>query len=324
MEHIAMKISESVLALIGNTPLVKIKKPPGNPTANVLVKLEYLNPSGSLKDRIALKMIDDAEDEGHLKPGYTILESSTGNTGIALSFVGKLKGYQVIIYETTPGKVGAEKRKIMAGYGAEVRSIPPEELASLKEKSVSGAEVELPGRMMCLELEKANPTYWWARQFSNRSNVTAHHETAKEILEQTDGKVDAFIASIGTGGTLKGVAEVLKAENPDVRIIGVQPASSAIPMIPGQPYPTSETTGGIVTDMLSAPGLINEVVKVSDRDAVDMIIKLRKQDGLFAGVSSGANVLVALREAERLGSGNVVTVLCDSADRYFSEEHFVT
>jgi len=319
-----MKISNNVLELIGNTPMVKLCKLSGNAGINVIVKLEYLNPSGSLKDRIALKMIEDAEKEGLLKPGYTILESSTGNTGIALSFVGKLKGYRVIIFETTPGKVGAEKRKIMGNYGAEVRSIPLAELESLKEKSVSGAEVERPGRMKCLELEKANPTYWWARQFSNRSNATAHHETAREILEQTDGKIDVFVASIGTGGTLMGVAEVLKTEIKDVRIIGIQPASSTIPMIPGEPYPSSETTGGIVSEMLARPGLIDEVVKVADREAVEMIGTIRKEEGIFAGVSSGANVLVALREATRMGAGNVVTVLPDSADRYFSEERYVT
>ncbi len=304
--------------------MVKLSRLSVGSGINVLVKLEYLNPSGSLKDRIALKMIEDAEKEGRLKPGYTILESSTGNTGIALSFVGKLKGYKVIIYETTPGKVGAEKRKIMENYGAEVRSIPPAELESLKEKSVSGAEVERPGRMKCLELEKANPTYWWARQFSNRSNVTAHHETAREILEQTDGKIDAFVASIGTGGTLMGVAEVLKAEIKDVRIIGIQPASSTIPMISGKPYPSSETTGGIVSEMLARPGLIDEVVKVADREAVEMIGNMRKEEGIFAGVSSGANVLVALREATGMGAGNVVTILPDSADRYFSEQRYVT
>lgn len=319
-----MKISNSVLELIGNTPMLKISRLWGNGDINVLAKLEYLNPSGSIKDRIALEMIEDAEKRGRLKSGYTILESSTGNTGIALSFVGNLKGYKVMIFETTPGKVGAEKKRIMENYGAEIFSIPPEELESLKEKSVSGAEVERPGRIKCLELEKANPSYWWARQFSNRSNVTAHHKTAREILEQINGKVDVFVASIGTGGTLMGVAEVLKAENPEVRIVGIQPASSTIAMIPGKPYPSSETTGGIVTEMLARAGLIDEVVKVADRDAVQMVQNLRKEEGIFAGVSSGANVLVALQEAKRLGSGNVITVLPDNADRYFSEERYVT
>lgn len=319
-----MKIAESVLQAIGHTPMVKLGKMAEGIKANVLVKLEYVNPSGSLKDRIALKMILDAEEKGLLKPGYVILESSTGNTGIAFSFVGCLKGYQVIIYETTPGKIGAEKKKIMRSYGAEVRSLPPEELKRLREKSVAGAEVERPGRLKCLELERAHSNFWWARQFSNPANVMAHHETGKEILDQTDGKFDVFVASIGTGGTLKGIAEVLKEVNPKVRIVGIQPASSKIPMIPGQPYPQSETTGGIVAEMLQSKDLIDEVLRVTDEEAVEMTHRLWQEEGLFAGVSSGANVLVALQEGKKLGGGNVVTLLPDSGDRYFTEEHYVT
>lgn len=315
--------AESILDVIGHTPLVKLGRLGETVRANIFIKLEYLNPSGSLKDRIALKMIQDAEERGDLKPGYTILESSTGNTGIALSFVGGLKGYKVIIYETTPGKIGAEKRKIMRSYGADVRSLPPEELQRMKEKSVAGAEVERPGRQMCLELEKSHPDYWWARQFSNISNVRAHHETGREILEQTNGKVDVFVASIGTGGTLKGVAEVLKAANPKLRIVGIQPASSKISMIPGQLYPRSETDGGIITDMLQVKNLTDEIVRVSDEEAVAMTHALWRE-GMFAGVSSGANVLAALREAKGFAGGNVVTVLPDSGDRYFTEEHYVT
>lgn len=314
---------KSVLDVIGHTPLVKLGRLAENVQANCFVKLEYLNPSGSLKDRIALKMIQEAEEKGHLKPGYTILESSTGNTGIALSFVGSLKGYKVIIYETTPGKIGAEKRKIMRDYGAEVHSLPPEELERMREKSVAGAEVERPGRLKCLELERAHPTFWWARQFSNPANVLAHHETGKEVLEQTKGKVDVFVASVGTGGTLKGVAEALKEVNPKVRIVGIQPASSKIFMVPGQPYPRSETDGGIIAEMLSTENLIDEVVRVSDEEAVNMTHQLWRE-GFFAGVSSGANVLVALREGKKSAGANIVTVLPDSADRYFTEEHYVT
>ncbi len=315
--------ARSVLDLIGNTPMVKLGRLAQGIRADIWVKPEYVNPSGSLKDRIALKMIQDAEEKGDLKPGGTILESSTGNTGIALSFVGCLKGYRVIIYETTPGKIGAEKRKIMRSYGADVRSLPPEELEKMREKSVAGAEVERPGRLKCLELERENPGFWWARQFSNPGNVLAHRGTGREILAQTDGKIDVFVASVGTGGTLKGIAEVLKEANRGVRIVGIQPASSKIPMIPGQPYPQSETSGGIIADMLRAKNLIDEVVPVSDEEAVAMTHRLWKE-GFFAGVSSGANVLVALREGGRLGAGNVVTLLPDSGDRYFTEEHYVT
>jgi cysteine synthase A len=315
--------AKNILQMIGHTPLIKMGRLAEGLKANIFVKPEYVNPSGSLKDRIALKMIEDAEQKGFLKPGCTILESSTGNTGIAISFVGGIKGYKVIIYETTPGKIGEEKRKIMRGYGADVRSLPPEELAKMKEKSVAGAEVEKPGRQLCLELERSNPGYWWARQFSNPANVLAHHETGREILEQTDGKVDVFVASIGTGGTLKGIAEVLKKDNPNVRIIGIQPASSSRRIVPGQPYPRSEVDGGIIADMVQQPNLVDAVEMVTDEEAVAMTHSLWKE-GFFAGVSSGANVLVALREARRMEGANIVTVLADSGDRYFTEEHFVT
>ena len=205
--------------------------------SEILVKLEYMNPSGSLKDRIAVTMIEQAEKEGKIKPGYTIIESSTGNTGFGLSSVGKLKGYKVCIYETMPGKAGAEKQKMMHNVGAEVRLMEPKDLQGLKERSVAGSEVELPGRMLCLEDERANPDkIWWARQFANRANVDAHHVTAKEILEQTDGKVDVFIQSIGTGGSLMGVAEVLKKECKNVKVIGIQPASSKELWHPGHGF----------------------------------------------------------------------------------------
>ncbi len=315
--------TKSILDTIGQTPLIKIDQLAKGVKANLFVKPEYMNPSGSIKDRIALKMIEEAEEKGWLKPGYTILESSTGNTGIALSFVGCLKGYRVVIYETTPGKIGEEKRKIMRGYGAEVRSLPPEDLVKMKEKSVAGAEVEKPGRQMCLNLEKAHSDHWWARQFSNPANVQAQQDTGTEILEQTGGKVDIFIASIGTGGTLAGVAEILKRENPGVRVVGVQPASSQKKIVPGQPYPRTEVDGGIIAEMVQVPNLVDEVVMVGDSEAVNMTHRLRKE-GFFAGVSSGANVLVALREAEKYEGANIVTVLCDSADRYFTEEHYVT
>jgi len=320
-----MRLAENILELIGNTPIVRINKLARNTQANVFAKLEYLNPSGSLKDRIALHMIEQAEKDGSLKPGYTIVESSTGNTGTALSFVGVLKGYKVVIYETRPRSMGEEKAKLMRNYGAEVRLITPKEMEELKESSVAGAEIELPGRRICLDLERSQPNVWWARQFSNPYNTKAHNETGREILSQLKGKVDAFVASIGTGGTLMGIAEVLREAVPNVRIVGIQPASSKVTMIPGKPYPRSEIQGGIISDMTERTGLIDEIVRVSDEDAVNMTRRLWKEEGLFAGVSSGANVLVALREAKRLGKNmTVVTILPDSGDRYFTEEHYVT
>lgn len=320
-----MTFVNNVLELIGKTPMVKLSKITRGLNSDIFVKLEYLNPTGSLKDRIALRMVEQAEKEGVLRPGRTIVESSTGNTGTSLSFVGTMKGYKVVIFETTPGKMGEEKMKIMRNFGAEVRRITPKEMEDLKERSVAGAEIELPGRRICLDLEKARSDVWWARQFSNPQNVKAHNETAREIVSQIDGKIDAFTASIGTGGTLMGIAEVLKKEFPHIMIVGIQPASSRIKMTPGMSYPKSEIEGGIVSNMLSRANLIDEIVQISDEDAINMTRRLWREEGLFAGVSSGANVLVALEQARKLGKGaKVVTILPDSGDRYLTTEHYVT
>ena len=319
-----MKTVDSVLQLIGNTPLVKLNKVTSGVKAEIWAKPEYLNPKGSIKDRVALRIIQDAERQGVLKPGYTIVESSTGNTGTSLSFIGTLKSYRVVIYETTPGKMGQEKKNLMMGYGAEVRTISPEEFEDLR-MGVPGAEIELPGRRICLALEKKDPDVWWARQFANPSNVEAQKDTGKEILEQTGGKIEAFVASIGTGGTLMGVAEVLKEKNRKTRVVGAIPPGSKKGMKPGKPYPVSEIEGGIIAEMLMKPGLIDEVVTITDEEAVEMTERLWREEGVFAGVSSGANVVAALRIAEELDRGQrVVTVMHDSGDRYLTMKHYVT
>ncbi len=319
------KIHDSILEVIGNTPIVRLNRIGKGLDAEILLKLEYLNPSGSLKDRIALEMIEQAERSGNLKPGDTIVESSTGNTGTALSFVGTMKGYHVVIYETMPGKAGAEKTRMMTNVGAEVRLMEPAELAALKERSIAGAEVELPGRQLCLEDEKTKPNIWWARQFSNEYNVRAHHITAREILDQTDRQLAVFVNSIGTGGSLAGVAETLKQELPDVRVVGIQPDSSRDTLKPGMDYPATEVKGGIISIMLKKPGLIDDVVRITDQDAREMAHRLWKEEGIFAGVSTGANVLVALEEAKKLsGKKRVITLACDSMGRYLTEERYVT
>ena len=318
-----MRVVNSIIDLIGNTPLVKLHKITNDEVAEVYVKIEYMNPTGSIKDRVALRMIEGAEKEGILKKDSIIVESSTGNTGTSLSFIGSLKGYKVEIYETTPGKMGTEKRKLMTNFGAKVRSLTPKELENL-EGGVPGAEVELPGRKICLQLEKNDTKIWWARQFSNPDNVEAQRYTGLEILDQVDS-VDGYVAAIGTGGTLMGVAEVLKKANPDVKVMGIQPAGSKVKMTPGVAYPRSDVEGGIVSDMLERPGLIDDVVQVGDKEAVEMTHRLWREEGLFCGISGGANVLVALRLAKELGKGKkVVTILPDSGDRYLTEEHFVT
>jgi len=317
-----LKVVNSVLDLIGGTPMVRLRSIPREGDAEVHVKLEYLNPSGSLKDRIALEMIRRAEAEGKLKPGYTIVEASTGNTGIALSFVGTRLGYRVSIY--MPEGMTPERIRIMESYGAEVHQLKFEESA---EKSVAGAEVEIPTRQKCLEIERSTPKVWWARQFSNPANTAAHIKTGREILKQMDGKVDAFAASVGTGGTLMGIARSLRAELPEVRIVAVEPTSATYPLLSGYrkvPGASDDVSGGIIAELLDS-GLVDEVVQVTNDDAVAMADRLVREEGLFAGVSAGANVHVAQRLAKLLGRGKrVVTVLPDSMDRYLTEKKYTT
>jgi cysteine synthase A len=321
---LGMNVVGSVIDLIGNTPLVRLGRVAEGAGAEIYAKLEYLNPTGSIKDRVALRTIEGAEEDGSLKPGYTIVEASTGNTGTSLSLVGALKGYRVVIYETTPGKMGAEKRKLMSNYGAKVRDLTQEDLEALSG-GAPGFEVSLPGRRMCLKLERERPRIWWTRQFSNPYNVEAQNWTGREILEQLGGRVDGYAAAIGTGGTLMGVAEVLKEANPATRVVGIQPTGSGRRLVLGIPYPRSEVDGGIISEMLERPGLIDEVVEVGDDEAVEMTHRLWRTEGLFCGISGGANVLVALSLARELGEGRrVVTVLSDSGDRYMTEERFVT
>jgi cysteine synthase A len=318
-----LKVVDSVLSLIGNTPMVRLQSIPTEGMADVFVKLEYMNPSGSLKDRIAVEMICQAEAEGKLKPGYTIIEASTGNTGTALSFVGGYLGYRVAVY--MPEGMTPERIRLMESYGAEVHQLKLE--SSSKDRSVAGAEVEMGPRLNCLELERTRPNTWWARQFSNPANTSAHVKTGEEILRQMEGNVDAFVASIGTGGTLYGIAKALKEALPGVKILGAEPASARYSINEGHtrvPGFGDEVTGGIIEEMMGS-GLIDEVLKVSNEEAVAMSDRLVREEGLFCGVSSGANVHVALKVAEELGAGkHVTTLLPDSRDRYLTEKKYTT
>jgi cysteine synthase A len=286
------------------------------------VKAEYLNPSGSLKDRIALQMILDAEKKGKLKPGYTIVEASTGNTGIALSFVGNQLGYNVEIY--MPEGMTRERISIMQSYGAKVFEL---DMDHGEEGSVAGAEVEIDTRLRCLEEERSRTDVWWARQFSNESNTKAHIKTGEEILSQLNSKVGAFVASIGVGGTLFGVAKALKNANPDVMIIGAEPASAKHPLSEGfsrVPGASNEVTGGIIEEMINS-GLVDRIVKISNDDAVRMAERLVREEGLFCGMSSGANVFLANKIAKEMPEvDSVVTVLPDHGDRYLSDKKYTT
>ena len=317
-----MKAVDSVLDLIGDTPLVKLDKITGKRSADVYVKCEYFNPSGSIKDRIAMEMIREAENEGKLGPGYTIIEASTGNTGTALSFVGTLLGYRVAIY--MPEGMTPERIRLMESYGADVHELNGDADSG---SGVAGAEVEIGTRMACYEIERSQPKTWWARQFSNPANTRAHLTTGREILEQMDGRVDAFVASIGTGGTLYGIAKVLKEELPEVRIVGAEPAGGRFPLSDGHrrvPGFGDEVTGGIIEEMMES-GLIDEVVSVDNDDAAAMHERLVREEGIFCGVSSGANVHLALQVADELGPGKrVATILHDSGDRYFTVKKYTT
>jgi cysteine synthase A len=314
-----MKTIRNIVDLIGNTPIKKLEAIESNAGFNLWAKLEHLNPSGSLKDRMALAMIEDAEKNGVLKEGYTIIESSSGNTAIALSFVGGIKGYQRIIF--MPEIMASEKVEMIKRYGAEIKLVKTGQ--DVKDTSVHGSYVEVPGRMMCKEMEEHTPKVWWARQFSNPANYRAHMKLGEEILDQLGNKIDAFVASVGTGGTVFGVAKVLKEKIPKVRIIAVEPADcpyvtlTNFKIIPG-------VTGGILKEILDSK-LIDKIVKVTDREAIEMAHRLTQEEGLFVGVSAGANVLAAFHIAQEIGKGStVVTVLPDGGDRYITSEHYVT
>lgn len=314
-----MKVVKSIFELIGNTPIKRLDSIGKGLDLNLWAKLEHLNPSGSLKDRIALQMIQDAEERGDLKEGYTIIESSSGNTAIALSFVGALKGYKRIIF--MPAIMANEKMEMIKRYGAEIRLVKVEE--DVKTTSIHGSYVEIPGRMMCKEMEEKTPKVWWARQFSNPSNYKAHMKLAEEILAQLGTKIDAFVASVGTGGTVFGVAKVLKEKIPHIKIIAIEPADC--PYVTLTNFKVIEgVTGGILQEILNSK-LIDRIVKVTDREAIEMNHRLIQEEGLFVGASAGANVLAARNVARELGKGcNVVTVLPDRGDRYITSEHYIT
>lgn len=339
-----MKIVENLLELIGNTPLIRLKKIAGMENADILAKCEFMNPSGSIKDRMALRIIEDAERKGVLKPNSIIVDSTTGNTGIALSFVGGAKGYKVKLMMpkvTEPGYATTERIKIIKTYGGEVMETPTDLLAVFNLKGGAGGIWELGGRKKCYEMEKSDPRIFWARQMANEANVAAHREkTGKEILEQTDGKINAWVASIGTGGTLLGVAQALKEKVPDLEVIGVEPQNTPLTdwikngeirkFLVSKNLPEDvidNMVEGIIQTILKKD-ILNDVIRVNDDEARNMANRLAKEEGLFVGISSGANVHAALQAAKRLGKGKtVVTVLVDRRDRYLSEfpdEHYVT
>lgn len=300
-----MKYFSDVEQLIGHTPMVKLNRLVDDDCAEVLVKVERFNPGGSIKDRIAYSMIVDAERRGVLKPGGTIVEPTSGNTGVGLAMLAAAKGYKLIL--VMPETMSVERRNLLAAYGAQLVLTPGSE-------GMSGAI-----RMSDKILEE-HPDYFRPQQFENPANPEIHRRTtAVEILEQTDGRIDAFVAGVGTGGTLTGVGEVLKDKIAGVKIIAVEPYGSAV-LSGGSPGPhkLQGIGAGFVPKVLNTD-IIDEVISVKDEDALEYTRLLAEREGLLVGISSGAAVFAGLQIARRLGRDKrVVTVLPDTGERYLS------
>ena len=297
------RIADSVLELIGGTPMLRLRQVVPEGWAEIVGKLESYNPAGSVKDRIALSMIEDAERRGLLGPGTTIVEPTSGNTGIGLAMVAAVKGYRLIV--TMPEDMSLARRDLLARYGAEVILTPAIE-------GMTGAVYAAQ------ELLQEHPDYCMLQQFENPANPEVHRlTTAQEILDASQGRLDAFVAGVGTGGTITGVGEVLKERNPNILVVAVEPARS--PILQGGRAGVHGIQG---IGASFVPGILNrevidEIISVGDEDAFEMARRLTRQEGLLVGISAGANVWASLRVAKRLGAGKrVVTILPDTGERY--------
>ncbi len=299
------KIAETVLDLIGGTPLVRLRRLPEPGGARVLAKIESRNPGASVKDRIAAAMIDDAEGRGVLKPGATIVEPTSGNTGVGLAMVAAVKGYRLIL--TMPEDYSIERQRLFARFGAEIHLTPAIE-------GMSGAV------FAAQELCREHPEYFMPQQFQNPANPAVHRRTtALEILDATDGRLDAFVAGVGTGGTITGVGEVLKDKLPGVAVIAVEPAKSAV--LSGGPFRPHGIQGigaSFVPGVLNR-AVIDRIVTVRDEDATAWSRRLSREEGILAGISSGAAAWAACQVAAALApTQTVVTILPDTGERYLS------
>ncbi len=305
------KCANNVLELIGDTPLVKYNKLPAPGSAAVYGKHEGLNPGGSVKDRIGLSMIEDADERGVLKPGGTIVEPTSGNTGIALAMVAAFKGYRCML--TMPDTMSVERRAILRAYGAEIVLTP-------------GAEGMKGAIAKAEEIVAGTEGAFMPQQFRNPANPRVHRETtAREIIEALDGKIDAFVAGVGTGGTVTGVGEVLKGLKQDILIVAVEPEKSPV-LSGGEPgkHKIQGIGAGFVPDVVDRD-VIDRVITVSEADAFETAKRSATEEGLFIGISAGGNVWAACQVAKELGEGkNVVTVLCDGGEKYISVDEFRT
>ncbi len=295
---------KGIFALIGETPILELNRI-NNTDSTILAKFEALNPSGSIKDVMARYMIDIAERRGVLRPGMSIIEATSGNTGISFAMLAAIKGYHFMA--VMPEYMSAERRQMMEAYGAEIVLTPAAE--------------GFPGCLRKLgELAASNPDAWLPRQFDNPDNIAAHREvTGMRILEEVEGRIDAFVCGVGTGGTLMGVSQTLLKVHPKLQVIAVEPAESAV-MSGGES--ANHLIQGIgpghipsIIDM----GIINRVITIESQEAIDMTRRLLREEGLMVGVSSGANILAALKVARELEDGQtMVTILPDRGERYLS------
>jgi cysteine synthase len=299
------KRAENLLELIGDTPIVRLNRLSPSGGATIWAKLESGNPGFSVKDRICKAMIEAAERDGKLQPGGTIIEPTSGNTGIGLALVSAIKGYKLIL--TMPETMSLERRQLLAAFGAKV-------VLTEGAKGMKGAIARAE------EIQAQNPDYFMPQQFNNPANPQAHRDTtALEIWQQMDGKVDAFVAGVGTGGTLTGVGEILKQKNPDIKIFAVEPDDSPV-LSGGEPGPhkIQGIGGGFVPGVLNTE-IYEKVIRVTNDDAMATAKRLVLEEGILAGISAGANVWASVVAAMTLPAGaNLVTVICDSGERYLS------
>ncbi len=306
-------VYNNILEAVGQTPMIRLNRMPGKDSADILVKFEALNVGGSIKTRTALNMIQQAERKGEINKDSIIVEPTSGNQGIGLALVGAVRGYRTIII--MPDSVSEERRKLIRHYGAEVRLIHDAgDIGACIDECLKTA----------LKMRKKDPRVFVPQQFENINNVKAHKKyTALEIMQQCAEPIDGFCSGIGTGGTITGIGEVLKAQYPDIEIWAVEPENAAI--LAGGTIGTHLQMGigdGIIPDILNRE-IYDEIYVVTDEEALSTAKRLAREEGLMCGISGGTNVAAALKLAEKLGKGKtVVTVLPDTAERYFSTPLF--